>query len=214
MTEAAGGDTAAAPSVKAMFGRTPRAEVEQALGRAIAELPPEDALITRMHFRDGMTAGDVAWILRLDAVDTTQRMGGILTRFRGILSRYDASAQDVLALLAGPAVWDSVPAVPRQMFDTRAPSAGTDGDRASVVHAWLGDESSYTERPLLLNVLLSDRREYDAFLHSAREKIARRPVVVPDSAAAAPRSSRTRYVAVVVLLIVLGGMLLRYYFGR
>jgi hypothetical protein len=214
MKQGAGDEAVAAPSVKAMFGRTPRAQVEQALGRAIADLPPEDALITQMHFRDGMSAHDVAWILRLDPVDTTQRAGGIQIRFRGMLSRYDASPQDVRSLLVTPAVWQFVHAVPRIPLDSSASGATVPGDRSSVVQAWLGDEASYTERPLLLSVLLSDHDQYDTFMRAAREKLARRPTTIPDTVGGAARSSRIQYLAGAVILIVVGGVLLRYFLGR
>lgn len=68
--------------------------VTRALGRVIARLEPEDALIVRMHFADGRSIADVARALNLEQKPLYRRVERLRTRLRKLLEDEGVTGTD------------------------------------------------------------------------------------------------------------------------
>lgn len=75
------------------------ADTGSALSNALAQLPPEDALIVSMRFIDGLSPAEVGRALHI-AAPTPDRIGGILGRLRELLMTQGVDRTDVPSVLA------------------------------------------------------------------------------------------------------------------
>jgi RNA polymerase sigma factor (sigma-70 family) len=93
--DATEGDSRADERVVAAERRTQRAEVMKALGQALEELEPEERLIVRMHFRDGLTLAAVARALGLEQKPLYRRVERLRIRLRTLLEDAGLREDDV-----------------------------------------------------------------------------------------------------------------------
>ena len=77
-----------------------RERVEVALQDAMAELPDEDCVITRMRFWDGVSVADIARLLHTDQKPLYRRIDAIQRQLRDALRRRGVTEQDARELLA------------------------------------------------------------------------------------------------------------------
>lgn len=80
--------------VAARAWRCHRVRTSAAFAVALAELPPEDALIVSMKFVDGLTYGQIAHALHLTSV-TLDRVSRILGQLRAKIEARGIHADDV-----------------------------------------------------------------------------------------------------------------------
>jgi RNA polymerase sigma factor (sigma-70 family) len=80
---------------------TRRAEMLGALRQALAELEPEEQLIVRMHFADGLSLADVARAMHLEQKPLYRRVERLRTRLRTLLESAGLRGDDVRGLLFG-----------------------------------------------------------------------------------------------------------------
>jgi RNA polymerase sigma factor for flagellar operon FliA len=78
---------------------TRRGEMIGALGRALEELEPEEQLIVRLHFADGLSLADVARALHLEQKPLYRRVERLRIRLRALLERAGLRGDDVRGLL-------------------------------------------------------------------------------------------------------------------
>jgi RNA polymerase sigma factor (sigma-70 family) len=76
-----------------------REATERAMARALERLSPEDALIVRMRFWDGMSVADIARALRVPAKPLYRRIDAALVSLRDILERAGIGPGDARGLL-------------------------------------------------------------------------------------------------------------------
>lgn len=96
------GSSRADERVVAAEWETRHAEVMEALGRALGGLEPEDQLIVRLHFGEGLALADVARALRLEQKPLYRRVQRLRTRLRTSLESAGLREDDVRGLLLGP----------------------------------------------------------------------------------------------------------------
>lgn len=89
--------------------------VQTALDRARQALEPEERLIVKMRFEDGMTVSNIARALHLDQKKLYRTLDGLLSRLGESLIRDGVSRDDVGALFASAA-----PGVERETVDDTA----------------------------------------------------------------------------------------------
>lgn len=92
---ATAGDARADERVVAAESEARRAEVMNALDRALAKLEPEDQLIVRMHFRDGLTLAAVARALDVEQKPLYRRVERLRSRLRTLLGNSGLREDDV-----------------------------------------------------------------------------------------------------------------------
>lgn len=100
--EARPGGSRADERVAAAEAEAHRGEVMGALGQALKQLEPEEQLIVRMHFADGLTLADVARALRLDQKPLYRRVERLRARLRALLEAAGLRGDDVRGLLYEP----------------------------------------------------------------------------------------------------------------
>ena len=79
-----------------------RGAAEDALASALEELDPEDRLIVKMRFWDGMTVADISRGLHLEQKPLYRRLERALGRLRGHLERVGVGREMVVDLLDAP----------------------------------------------------------------------------------------------------------------
>jgi RNA polymerase sigma factor for flagellar operon FliA len=94
------GDARADERVLAAETESRRAEVMEALNRALRELDPEERLIVRMHFGEGLTLADVARTLRLEQKPLYRRVDRLRNRLRVSLESAGLRQDEVRGLLS------------------------------------------------------------------------------------------------------------------
>ncbi|HEU4454773.1 MAG TPA: sigma-70 family RNA polymerase sigma factor [Longimicrobium sp.] len=77
-------------------------EIMSVLHTAIKQLDPEDQLIVRMHFADGIRLADVARVLDLEQKPLYRRVGRLRARLRTLLEGAGLSPEDVRDLRLEP----------------------------------------------------------------------------------------------------------------
>lgn len=75
-------------------------ELDRELGRALARLPAEDALIVRMHFHEDLSLAAIARALKLEQKPLYRRLGRILSQLRNDLARAGISSERFSELFA------------------------------------------------------------------------------------------------------------------
>jgi RNA polymerase sigma factor (sigma-70 family) len=88
--------------VVAAESETRRVEVMTALDRALGELEPEEQLIVRLHFGEGLALADVARRLQLEQKPLYRRVKRLRTRLRTLLESAGLRENDVRDLLLEP----------------------------------------------------------------------------------------------------------------
>jgi RNA polymerase sigma factor for flagellar operon FliA len=78
---------------------TRRVEVLTALDKALGELEPEEQLIVRLHFGEGLALADIARTLRLEQKPLYRRVQRLRTRLRTSLESAGLREDDVRSLL-------------------------------------------------------------------------------------------------------------------
>jgi RNA polymerase sigma factor for flagellar operon FliA len=81
---------------------TRRAQVVEALGRALGELEVEDRLIARLHFGEGHTIAEVAREMQLEQKPLYRRVERLRARLRALLESAGVRQEDVRGLLSEP----------------------------------------------------------------------------------------------------------------
>lgn len=81
---------------------TRRAGVMNALSRALGELEPEEQLIVRLYFGEGLSVAGIARTLRLEQKPLYRRLDRLRTRLRTLLERAGLREDDVRNLLLEP----------------------------------------------------------------------------------------------------------------
>lgn len=81
---------------------TRRVEVMTALDKALGELEPEEQLIVRLHFGEGLSLANVARTLRLEQKPLYRRVKRLRTRLRTLLESAGLREDDVQDLLLEP----------------------------------------------------------------------------------------------------------------
>jgi RNA polymerase sigma factor (sigma-70 family) len=81
---------------------TQRDRVMKALDRALQQLEPEDQLIVRMHFIDGLTLANVARALNLEQKPLYRRLDRLRGRLRGLMEGSGLRNDDVRGVLPEP----------------------------------------------------------------------------------------------------------------
>ena len=79
--------------------RTSVDRIEAALDKALATLPPQDRLIVRLHFFEGLTIASVAEVLQLRQKPTYKRVEGILASLRVHLESAGVDLKTVTSLI-------------------------------------------------------------------------------------------------------------------
>lgn len=82
-----------------------RTRIEHALLAAIAELPDEDRVITRMRFWDGISVADIAKILGLEQKPLYRRIEAIERRLRDSLARHGVTEHRAREVLVEEGIW-------------------------------------------------------------------------------------------------------------
>jgi RNA polymerase sigma factor for flagellar operon FliA len=79
--------------------RTTRDTLGQCLARALSHLTPEDQLILKLRFQDGMSVADVARTLSLQQKSLYRRIDNCLARMRALLSADGVDREQVSAFV-------------------------------------------------------------------------------------------------------------------
>jgi RNA polymerase sigma factor for flagellar operon FliA len=93
------GESRADERVIAAESETRRAEVMTTLGQVLRELEPEEQLIVRLHFGEGLTLAKVARTLGLEQKPLYRRVDRLRARLRTLLERAGLREDDVQGLL-------------------------------------------------------------------------------------------------------------------
>jgi RNA polymerase sigma factor (sigma-70 family) len=99
MLSATPGASQADERVVAEETETRRAEMLGALRQALGELEPEEQLIVRLHFGDGLSLADVARAMHLEQKPLYRRVERLRTRLRALLESAGLRGDDVRGLL-------------------------------------------------------------------------------------------------------------------
>ena len=79
--------------------------VVAALREVVSQLPPEERVITRMHFWDDVSVAEIARILGVQQKPLYRRLESIQTRLREWLEARGIDRERALEIMAGEAIW-------------------------------------------------------------------------------------------------------------